>query len=264
MRFLYYLVLGVILVSCKSKTALVEKSNATSSEDVKSRNLIAEKIIQNQQNNHYDFKTLYIKSSANYKDDKTSQRVSAEIKIKKDQMILVSIRFLGITMAKALITPNEVQYYEKLNGTYFQGNYETLSKWLGSDLDYDKLQNILTGQPLKKIKTDNNFSIQLNQNVYELVNNPDANTLISFFFNAENLEFKKQQIVQIEQNRNLQISYPDYKKIGEMNLPLSLVIEAGKENTLTNINIEYNSITVNEDLSFPYSVPEGYQRISIN
>jgi hypothetical protein len=31
----------------------------------------------------------------------------------------------------------------------------------------------------------------------------------------------------------------------------------------TEISIDYNSITLNEDLSFPYSVPNGYDRIFI-
>jgi hypothetical protein len=55
---------------------------------------------------------IIYKANAKYSDDQQSQNVTAEIKIKKDQQILV-IRFLGITMAKASITPTSVSYYEK-------------------------------------------------------------------------------------------------------------------------------------------------------
>ena len=34
--------------------------------------------------------------------------------------------------------------------------------------------------------------------------------------------------------------------------------------TNTKIDIEYKTVTFNEDLSFPYSVPEGYERIYID
>jgi hypothetical protein len=64
----------------------------------------AAKIIGNHYNNKSNFSTLYIRANAKYADDKQTQNVTAEIKIKKDEQILVSIRFLGITMAKALIT----------------------------------------------------------------------------------------------------------------------------------------------------------------
>ena len=82
----------LFLISCKSKAVLSEGK----ADDV----LSAEKIIENHYNNKLDFKTLYIKASAKYQDDKQKQNVSADIRIKKDEKILVSIRFLGITMAK--------------------------------------------------------------------------------------------------------------------------------------------------------------------
>jgi hypothetical protein len=39
-------------------------------------------------------------------------------------------------MAKASITPTSVSYYEKIKGTYFEGDFSALSQWLGTDLDY--------------------------------------------------------------------------------------------------------------------------------
>ena len=49
-----------------------------------------------------------------------------------------------------------------------------------------------------------------------------------------------------------------------MILPLSLAIDARQKEGKTNIDIEYKTATFNEDLSFPYSVPEGYERIYID
>ena len=49
-----------------------------------------------------------------------------------------------------------------------------------------------------------------------------------------------------------------------MILPLTLAIEANQKKGKTTIDIDYKSATFNEELSFPYSVPEGYERIYIN
>jgi hypothetical protein len=54
--------------------------------------LKSSKIIANHYNNKTDFSTLYIKADAKYSDDRSSQNVTAEIRIKKDEQILV-IRF---------------------------------------------------------------------------------------------------------------------------------------------------------------------------
>ncbi|MGG7036093.1 MAG: DUF4292 domain-containing protein [Flavobacterium sp.] len=263
MKIYFYIVLVVLLVSCKSKAVVSGKDAAPFVEMKEEVAVISEKIIQNQYNGKNDFSTLYIKSSANYRDEKQSQKVAADIKIKKGQMILVSVKFLGITMAKALITPEEVKYYEKINGVYFEGDYQKLSQWLGTDLDFIKIQNILTGQPIDDMQKSS-FAVGLDNNLYRLGSSQDANTFVAYFFDVANFAFKKQQITQLQKNRELQITYPDYRKYGEMSLPLSLVIEAKEKENKTNISIEYQTVTLNEELSFPYSVPEGYERISIN
>jgi hypothetical protein len=41
-------------------------------------------------------------------------------------------------------------------------------------------------------------------------------------------------------------------------------IKLNQKSEKTTININYNSITFNEELSFPYSVPNSYERIFIN
>ena len=244
------------LFSCTAKKTLV-------AEIVVNRELTSEKIIEKHYNDKMSFSTLYIKSSANYKDNKQSQNVTAEIKVKKDEKILISIRFLGITMAKALITPDKVQYYEKLNSSYFEGNYTALSQWLGTDLDFQKVQNMLIGESFDDLKRGKYTTI-LEDKLYKLSAGSNAGINKTFYLASDNFLVKKQEISQIAQGRTLQVSYPERKTASEAFLPLRIAIEAIQNSGKTNININYNSISFNEDLSFPYSVPESYERVFIN
>ena len=255
MKKIVSLLILALMFSCKSKAVLAE-SSAT--------NIIAsDKIIQSHYNNKFDFSTLYIKANARYEDDKNSQSVTAEIKIKKDEKILVSIRFLGITMAKALITPTSVQYYEKIGGKYFEGDFSLLSQWLGTDLDFNKIQNLLIGQALDNLN-ESKYKATIVDKLYKLEDIKDATTKKTYFFEAENFLLKKQEIIQSSQERMLQINYPEYQKLGEKIVPLNFYIEAVQKKGKTNINIDYKNITFNEEFSFPYSVPDGYERIYIN
>jgi hypothetical protein len=244
-----------LLVSCKTKTILVEK-NATGV-------MSSEEIIVNHYKNKKDFKTLYIKADVNYEDAKQSQSLSAEIKIQKDQKILVSLRFLGITMAKALITPGGVKYYEKLNGKFFEGNYGALTAFLGTDLDYQKVQNLLIGQALDDL-SKGKYKSSLVDNLYQLEGKSNDETLKIFTFEASKFLLKKQQINQITKDRTLEINYPEHKEYPEAVLPAKLLIEANQSKGKTNIEIDYNTISFNEELSFPYSVPESYKQIFID
>ena len=245
----------VVLYSCKSR-ALVAEAKA-------SELTSAENIIKNHYANKDDFTTLYIKASTHYESKNEALNVNAEIKIKKDEKILVSIRFLGITMAKALITPKEVKYYEKSGDKYFEGDYATLSKWLGTDLDFQKVQNMLVGRALDDLQ-QGTYKSTIDGKFFKVENTANKDTEKTFYFEAANFLIKKQEISQPAKNRMLQVSYPNFKVYSQMNLPTELLIDAFDNQKKTSINIEYNTVSFNEEFSFPYSVPEGYERILID
>ncbi|AWA29216.1 DUF4292 domain-containing protein [Flavobacterium magnum] len=253
-----YILFGLLigLASCKATKGLVSETIATTA-------LSAAKVIESHYATRRDFNTLYIKARVSYKDDRQSQNVNAEIKIKRDEKILVSIRVLGITMAKALITPTEVKYYEKINGKFFEGNYSTLSKWLGTDLDFYKVQHMLIGQAMDDL-AKGKYKSSIEDNLYKLEDLNGRDTQKEFFFEASKFLVKKQDIEQIQKNRMLHVSYPNYKEYPVMMLPSEIKIEAYDNQKKTAINIEYETVTFNEDLTFPYSAPDGYERVNID
>ena len=247
---------SLTLVSCKSKSVVVEATK-------KESRMSANSIIENYSNNKMEFSTLYIKSNVQYADSKQTQNVTAEIKIKKDEQILVSIRFLGITMAKALITPTSVSYYEKISGSYFEGDFSTLSQWLGTDLDYNKVQNMLLGRAIDDLKKGK-YTESLVDQTYRLEDASNNNTRKSFFFDANTFLVQKQEIAQVAEGRKIRVDYSNTIVNKEATLPSNVSISTFQEKGKTEINLEYNTITFNEELSFPYSVPNGYKRIIIN
>lgn len=243
-----------LLFSCKTKAVLNEgKANDE---------LSSVKIIENNYKNKKGFSTLNISAGAKYRDEKNSQSVSAEIKIKKDEKILVIIRVLGFSVAKALITPNEVKYYEKINNTYFQGDYQSLSKWLGTDLDFKKVQNLLIGEAIDDL-SNSVFTSSILNKMYKL-NITDSITEKSFFFEPDQFLLKNQQIIQTQKERMFEVNYSNFQEFSNTIMPSHLDINAIQKNEKTNISIDYRTVTFNEEVTFPYSVPEGYERVFID
>jgi hypothetical protein len=249
------MIASIALVSCKSKTAVME---AAKNENKNSVN----KTIESYYNNKNEFSTLYIKANVKYATEKQNQNVTAEIKIKKDEQILLSIRFLGITMAKASITPNQVRYYEKINGTYYEGDFSALSQLLGTDLDYNKVQNLILGRAIDNLK-EGKYTESLAEQMYRLDEISDGNTKKSFYIDANNYLVNKQEITQTAQERMIQVVYSNKKEYKEMTLPLTMHIDSNQKKGKAEINLNYNTVSFNEELSFPYSVPNDYKRIII-
>ncbi len=255
---MFTLMSSLAFVSCKSKQTFVQNADATPIVGLKPIAVI-DKLYENKA----DFKTVYIKSDASFDNGKQSQNVTAEIRIKKDEQILVSIRFLGITMAKASITPSTVSYYEKIKGTYFEGDFSTLSQWLGADLNYDKIQNMLLGESLDDLRKGK-YNQTMADQLYRLDDKANNTTQKTFFIDAANFKLKKQEVAQSDKARKIQIEYANFSLFNALIMPTNVQINAVQEKGITEINLDYTSISFNEELSFPYSVPNGYKRILIN
>lgn len=253
MLFIGFMVLA--LQSCKTKSAVVNTPKIDTE-------VIGKNTIDNYYNNKLAFSTLYIKSDVHYDNGKQSHNVSAEIKLKKDEQILVSIRFLGITMAKALITPTSVRYYEKINSSYFEGDFSMLSQWLGTDLDFEKVQNMILGRAIDDLKKGKYKESSANQTI-QLDEVSDSKLKKSFVFDAKTFLLQNQEIEQTSESRKIQIGYTNHSEYKEATIPLKLFIKALQPKGTTEINLEYNSLTFNEELTFPYSVPNDYKRIII-
>ncbi len=247
-----------VLVSCKTKQAVVVTTPVAPT----AKGISAEDIIANHYNNKTNFSTVYIKSNVRFSDDKQTQNVTAEIKIKKDEQILISVRFLGITMAKALITPTSVSYYEKMNSTYFEGDFSGLSQWLGTDLDFSKIQNMLLGEAFDNLQ-QGKYALSKGEQGFELADLKSGNTKKTFFLDAEKFQIQKQEISQPEQDRRIDVGYSERNTFNEATIPMSFVISTFQPKGKTEISFNYNTVSFNEELSFPYSIPNGYKRILI-
>ena len=254
MKKYFFLIIVIGMFGCKSK------QTALSSETLTKIN--QKELITKQSENKINFKTLYIKSSARYQDSNQSQNVTADIRIEKDTKILISIRVLGITMAKAFITPEKVQYYEKIDHTHFDGDFEKLSRWLGTNLDFDKIQNLLIGKSLYDLETLKlNYQIENNQFV---LSNTESQLDKTFFFETMEALLTKQAYNNFQKQTTLTIFHKDFKNVADFKMPHHLQILATQASQNIQITMEYNTVTVNEDFSFPYEVPNGSTQIFID
>jgi hypothetical protein len=248
-------VLLLVITSCKStKNSIADNSISAIS---------TKKIINNHYNNKFHQQTIYARLNAKYRDKKTAASVSIKLRLEKDRTIWMSATKLGIPLAKVKITPTRVMYYEKLQHTYFDGDFSLLSKWLGTELDYDKVQNILLGQAVLNLKKGK-YNSQISQNLYQL--SPKKNNElfgILFFMNPDNFKLNKQEIKNSNKQQSLSVSYPKYNTIKGEQFPKNITIKAIDNKNLTTINIEYRTVEFNKKLSFPFSIPKGYKEISL-
>lgn len=257
-KIITYTLIAFTLASCKTKKTVTEQT--VSQEVVVDKK--AKEIIQKHYENGLSFQTASIRSSAEYQDKKQSISINADIRIKKDEIIWINLKFFGIPMAKAFITPTRVSYYEKVNNSYFDGDYSILTKMLGTDLDFQKVQNLLLGRPIDNL-TKEEFIAEIADNLFQLKSKNKTDIEKSFSFETANYLLKKQFINQTSKNRNVTVNYPSFTNQDNMFLPTGVSILANQQDQVK-IEVEYKKITFNETLSYPYSIPDGYSQIKID
>ena len=257
-KYITYTLVLLAIASCKTKKTVAEQ---TVTQEAVTKNK-AKEVIQKHYQNVLNFQTASIRSSAEYQDKKQSISINADIRIKKDEIIWINLKFFGIPMAKALITPTRVSYYEKINNTYFDGDYSILSKMLGTDLDFQKVQNLLLGKPIDNL-TKEEFIAEIADNLFQLKSKNKTDIEKAFSFETANYLLKKQFINQTSKNRNVTVNYPSFINQDNMFLPTGVSILANQQDQVK-IDVEYKKITFNESLSYPYSIPDGYSQIKID
>lgn len=207
--------------------------------------------------------TLQTKIKTQYKEgSKNSYSLTIKLRMKKDEVIWMSGSFLGFPIAKVKITPTRVQFYEKIKKTYFDGDFSLISKTLGTELNFQQLQNLLTGQSLLDI--DNKHTGIVESRSYRL-SPKDQDNLFDIFYwiNPKHFKIDKQQINNKQANQSLVIKYLDYQKIKDEFLPKIITINATEKKRSTSVKMDFRSIEFDKNLRFPFAIPPNYKKIDL-
>ena len=251
-QILYIFIIALAITSCKSS----KMASSTTLSDMS-----AKKIIKNYYNNEFSKETVDAKLRIKYIGKSNFPGVMASLRIKKDETIWISLTKLGFPIGKALITPTKVSYYEKINKTYFDGDFTLLSNWLGTELDFEKVQNLLFGQAILNLKNEK-FIVDHHKNKYQLKpkNGYDLFNIL-FLINPDNFKINSQKIHQKDGDKTLTINYNNYTTVEDEVFPKEIHIAASDTKNISTIDINYRSVGFNNNLSFPFKIPDNYKRI---
>ncbi|MBU2948211.1 DUF4292 domain-containing protein [Zobellia uliginosa] len=223
-------------------------------------NLTAKAIVKSHYANTTNFNTLSGKMRIDYSDGESSQGVSVSLRMEKDKAIWMSA---PLGMVKAYITPGRVTFYNKLQNEYFDGDFAYLSKFLGTELDFEQVQNLLMGQALFNLR-DAKYDASVVNGDYQL-KPKKAMELFKVMFQIEPKNFKmaSQQLSQPLKKRLLQVNYTDYQKIGKYILPQRIAVAAIEGDDRNTVDIEYKNIEFDQPMNFPYKIPKGFKEITL-
>ena len=243
----------LLLFSCKS----------TKVKDSKVAYMPARAIVKKNRQAAFSGERLRASMAIKYRGSNEMPNINASLRMVKDSIIWINFTKLGFPIAKLRITPHKVEFYEKITKTSFEGDFNLISKWLGTEFDFLKVQNLFLGESLLNLEKDRYIATVV-QNKFELQpkrRNPMYD--IYFWIDPGNYKITKEELRSPEREQNLTIMYKDFNKISESLFPKGFLITAAGLQTKTVIDVNYKNVQLDVPMKFPFQMPEGYRNIEL-
>jgi len=204
--------------------------------------------------------------------DDQSNSFTVNLRGRKDSVLWLSISALGIEAARAIVTRDSVKLRNNLAKSYFVGDYNYLSKLLNTDLDFEMLQSLLIGNSVEFYEEDEKLKSGKDNNKYLLStvrkrrlkkvlekNEPLKDHVQVIWLEPGIYKIARLLINDFNTNRTFEANYSNYQKVDSLYFPYDLKFNIKAEKVI-NININYSKVNLNIPQSFPFTIPDNYER----
>ncbi len=255
-QFFQFLFLGLILVLASCKSPLLPSSR------IPMKEIVVKELTHSIAKNQLEYKKFRSRIKTTYDNGKRKQQIIINLRIEKLKSIWMSANMI-VPIAKLLITPDKVSFYEKFQKTFFEGDVSFINQQFNTSFEFTDLQNILMGLPLIDIKKGRWESIS-HPKYYILT--PRSNKMRfrpTFFFDPNSFLLLEQRFMVSGTQQSLTIKYLNHQKVEGEFVPGEVQFSLFDGSVLTRIHLEYTRADFPDQLSIPFDIPRGYKPIKM-
>lgn len=197
--------------------------------------------------------------------------IRGSVRIKVDSAIMVSFNaFAGIEAARVLLTQDSVKILDRINNSYFIGDYKEAVKFFPVPLTYEIIQSLFLANPEKLVSkfeqfhsndaeyrfTDGEIAVLVETDI--LSTGETGRDILGFKFDHQfltrNIEFYSS-----DKSVYGSLKFNSYFKLDDILLPDNISIYFISHNLPLMAELRINRIEVERDIKFPFSVPTRYK-----
>jgi len=156
-----------------------------------------------------DFNWFYAKANANVSFEGMSFGGKADIRIKKDEKILMSVKKFGFEVGRSLFTPDSVYVINRIQGQYGVRSFEEIQNDYNLPFGFAELQELIVGN---NITRGQNALSSINTDQGYLLKSSDENVAISYQLNKDYM-VESSSLIDAE-GRSFEVDMKNYKVFG--------------------------------------------------
>lgn len=208
----------------------------------------------------FDFTTMNARLKVDYETIKNADTYIANISIKKDSAIFLTIRgAMGVIGLKALINKDTVVLIYPLEKKTVVRPISYLQEIIKIPFTFSTIQDFLIGNPIFMDST-NVVSYKMDENKLQVsLLGALFKNLISLSEDNSKIVHLKLDDIDINQHRTCDISYSDHTLVGIYQFPLYRDIAIAAQSRLE-VHMEVKEFSFNEQLKYRFAIPRPGKR----
>jgi hypothetical protein len=225
--------------------------------------------------NQFKFEYVDTKFNMSYAEGKKTTDLRGQLRIKNDSITWLSFSpALGIEAARIILTNDSIKFVNRLNKTYFTGRYNLIDSLINTTIDYSILQAMIVGNDLTQYDV-NKFRSTIDGDLYKitiqerrkikkglLADETTPMILVqNIWLDPETFKIKQVELKELDDNGNkLQVFYNEFQTVDGQLFPGKMRIEISSKDQIT-IDISFGKVKLNEPVSFPFKIPDKYDKL---
>lgn len=204
-----------------------------------------------------EFKTFSAKAKMHYEGGDKSFDFVANIRIRKDSIIWVSVNVAGLVqVARAIITPDSFKAIIYTEKEAYQGPISKANQILPEGLDFFSLQNLLLGNPILKQESASSVSEEAQNWIVRLLENNYIEQLA--FDKVDSTLRGSNLITQGNSNKSLNHLMSNYSNLNNNKIALDRKLNILTDSSTMIVEMSYSNLSMDNELSYPFSIPKNY------
>lgn len=263
------LLLVVFLGSCKARKAPVKPvSDSTLTRSTSCP--IPDSLVRSIRTGDTRFEWFSSRIHASMVAEKKSNSFAANLRIRRDSAIWMSITLpMGIEVARVLISRDSLRFLNRIDGTYFKGDYNYLKELLQTEVNFNMIQAVLLGNVYLHYQTENYVSDRDNgqcmlSTLRKRKIRRETELEIPEILTQEiwcSPDYRKTFKMEMQDYRPVRkflVQYENYQDFEGSVLPQKMFVMASAAKT-ARIELEYSRLQIDKPLNLPFSIPDHYE-----
>jgi len=233
----------ILLTACKT----VKTSDGTALR-VRSANFLVKKLDQQRLEAEWMTAKVRLKLS----DNGSTTRANADIRMRKDSVIWMSVKKFGIEGARVLITTDSVYLINRLEREYIVRDFSFIESEFNLPASFKTLQDFILGNVF--FMTRENIKSDISDDAYHLTASDATPFTNEYWLDATDFNLEKMYFNDQRHQRKLTVEQSEYLPVGEViAFPHRRVVEMQSQQTGTvSVELDLSKVKFNQSANMPF------------